>query len=212
MTRMRTICLPVSLVLGVITATSARTSYAQVDLDDPDTKRTIRVVYDKTSALPDGAAFLTTMRSLFVVNTEDRDAAVAWVVSEMGLSRSDSEQFLDQMLNELRSFNADHDSFTRRSACSSDRPRAAGEEIYPVLEALDDATVTLAAQHLAAMKAEVGNEKAVRLQQWMEVSKPHITHVRLRHKEHYKQTGASPDETLHAICERVNAIKEGTPK
>jgi len=180
-------------------------AHAQGDLDDPEIARTIRAKYIQSANLPDGLAFYITMNTLSMMNSVDRESAIGSVQDNMGLSPSESEQVLDHLLRTLDSLKIDHDKISRDLACTPSRRPPAGDEIYSVFEAMDDAWGTVGRRYLAITKKELGQENSARLQQWVESNKFSIAHVMYRHKEHWEQTGGNPNETLLGICSGVNA-------
>jgi hypothetical protein len=123
----------------------------------------------------------------------------------MGLSPSESEQFLDVLLKTLDSLKVDHDNIARDLACTPSRPPLARDEIYPVFEAMDDAWTTLGARYLASTKDKLGQDNSARLQGWVESRKYSISHTTLRQKESWERTGGNPDEALAGICNGLNA-------
>jgi len=171
----------------------------------PEIARTIRAEYVGSADLPDGLAFYIMVSNLSAMNSEDREWAIGSVQEGMGLSPSESGQFLDDLLETLDSLKVDHDNITRELACAPSRPPLARAEIYPVFEAMDDAWTTLGARYLAITRNELGQENSARLQGWVESSKFSITHVTFRNKERWEQTGGNPYEALRAICDGLNA-------
>lgn len=169
----------------------------------PGSDEAIRVIYDRTSSLPDGIAFLTTTKTLLAMDEADHDSAIEVIQRSMGLDRSDAEQVIEILADVNESLKGAHDEATRELACAPDTPRASGAEVYPLFEAIDDRKELLGAEHLAIAKSRLGEGLAARLQAWLESEKFSITHVKVRHEQAYLETGANPDEHLHAICNRL---------
>jgi hypothetical protein len=187
-----------TLILSLVPLTIMR-AHAQDGVDDP----TICAEYVQSADLPDGLAFFIVMTNLSAMNLVDRESAIDSIQEGMGLSPSESEQFLDHLLRTLDSLKIEHDNITRDLACT---PPPVGNEIYRVFEALDDAWETLGARYLAITKDELGEGNSARLQGWVESRKFSITHVMFRQKEPWEQSGGDPHEALLAICNGLDRL------
>ncbi len=167
----------------------------------------VRAVYDQTSALPDGLAFVSTIRMLAVMNDADNASALNVIERGVGLTGVEAQEFLSDILAAYDSFNADYDAYTKQLLCPTNKARPVGDEIYPLFEAMDDAQETLGTKHLDAFSAELGKDEAARLHAWLVSRKHSITHVKIQYKPHYEEARAIPDEKLYDICERLESIQ-----
>src|SRR5690606_2254606 len=174
----------------------------------PESGPPVRVKYDQTANLPDGLAFISTLRVLSEMSAIDTDSAIDLIQRGMGFSQDDAQSFLDLVLEMSRAYSADYDRQARLLFCSKEKPRPAGNNLYPLFEALDDSELPLGNKYLALIKAELSQDKAARFQAWLNSRKSNITLVRVRHKEHYEQLGRDPDQTVYALCEHLDRTPE----
>ena len=197
---------PFLLALSLVLSAMARAQSPglPLDLSDP---RFVREAYVHDPALPDGLAFLSTIRFASYLGQQD---AIAWIQTETSLSEQDAASLLHLMLGALEAINSDYDRFKRLLVCAPDRPRAVGNAIYPLFEALDDARADFASQHLAIVKSKLPANRATVLDEWLDQRKLSITYVKFRHKEVYEQQHHSPDEALANMCANTPSTGKGS--
>ncbi len=104
------------------------------------------------------------------------------------------------MLDILKSVKSEIKQENGRLGCASGVPSAAGDQIYPILEAMSDTPEIVAKKHLDLLIGEVEKDTAKKLQQWLNKQKTKITQVKYKYKEYYELHGANADAKLAVIC------------
>ncbi|MBT8099227.1 MAG: hypothetical protein KJO82_05730 [Gammaproteobacteria bacterium] len=164
--------------------------------------KSYRALYSNSPDLPDGIAFRETMRLLdFMVSEHGRASAVGLLQYDLGLSAPTAERLLDDLLATFESYNSALDDVKWRMICSH---RPAGDRIYALYESIDDADDALADQYLATTLATLEDPLPARLNQWLDVRKQSIVHVKMRYKEHYQRMGADPEAKRAGVCDRIS--------
>jgi len=169
-------------------------------LNDPAYAKNIRTKYVRSNLLPDGVAFRSILVLVKAFNDEDPYDADFMVQSNMGLEGNESIVFKDLLLASLESLKSAESTVTQEMACEFGVPRASGEGVYPLFEAMDDAVDDLAAASLETLLGKLDADTAARLQQWLTIQKVNVVHVRFNHKEHYATAGMSADVSIANIC------------
>ena len=191
----------VGLSISLVTFFVSHVS-AQMRDDEPTSPE--RTNYDKSSDLPDGLAYISTVRFLLAVNETDPISAVQLVQDGMmGLSKTEAQVVLHMIESSHESYVQDYDNLTRKLLCPSDRPRAAGNDIYPIFQALGDSDLELGTKHLTALLGQMSEDHAVRFSAWMTTQKNYITYSKINYKQEYERYRAIPDEVQYAICNRL---------
>ncbi len=167
-------------------------------ISQADRERIIRHEYHNSPDLPDSVSFHNILVSVTGADEEDRAFAVGLVQHRMGLSLGDAEQLVDHMIATFASFNAEMSEMVERLACSK---RHTGDQIYTVFESIDDVRNGLLTKHLAIMKSELSRDQTESFDAWLQMRKPHISHIEYRHKEAYEFYGANAETTLETICQ-----------
>ena len=164
----------------------------------------VRSEIHRSPTLPVGVAFKNTLGLLDDLNKENPAYALYYLQHEMGFDEIDdaesSRALLNRMLDFLQTINSEIKQENRRLGCSLGVPNAAGEQIYSILEAMDDTPEIVAKKHLDQLYKEFGKDTATKLQQWMNNQKTKMTQVKYNYKEYYEATGKSPDARLASIC------------
>lgn len=169
-----------------------------------------RAIYEGTDELPDSLAFVSTMTVLDSMNDIDNASpALDLIQRGMGLSSAEARDILDDILVIFKAFSEEHAAYTEEMLCASDGTAPAGTEIYRAFEAIDDANEWLGDKYLLSLKAELGDEKAARFQQWLQSRKHGITYVKVRHEDQYEQAGLSPEVARDNLCSRLARSTSG---
>ena len=193
------------VLLGLVVISASVTNAQDMDIGNPEYENTIRVEYSNSPLLPDGVAFLVTMRMLDFLESDEPHSGTGWIQTEMGLDESDSQEFVNLLLSTFESVETEIEYVTSELGCVSGVPRVYGDDVYTVFEDMDDAREDIAAKHLHILKSEIGEDMAARLQQWLDLRKLSTSQVKFKHKESYELAGKSGDVTLAAICNRLAA-------
>ena len=193
-----------NVLLGFLVICPSITNAQDISLGNPEYENTIRVEFDRSPDLPVGVAFNNTLRLLDDLNEENPAYALYHLQYEMGFDETDDAEFsqdlLNRMLDVLQTINSEIKQENGRLGCSSGVPSAAGDQIYPILEAMSDTPEIVAKKHLDLLIREVGKDTAKKLQQWLDDQKTNITQVKYKYKEYYELHGVNADAKLAVIC------------
>lgn len=154
----------------------------------------------QSQQIPDGLVFFQTLQRLGLAGSPADESSVELVKSKMGLDENEARDFIYLMTSTRRFVEAETVGVEERVGCVSGVPRAGGNEVYPILDAIYDEMINIAAAHLQLLKKNVGPENATKLQQWLDRQKPGNSYSKIDYKEHFERRGVSPDEILARIC------------
>lgn len=178
------------------------------DAQEPLYEEIIRAEFERTSDLPVGVSFKVTLGLLEDLNEEDPDYALYHLRHEMGFDQADDDDKSRELLEELlvirKTITAEVREENRRLGCLSGIPVAAGEEIYPILEAMDDTEEIVANRYLSSLKRKLDTDTAERLDRWLEDQKTNITQVKYNQRGLYEWSGESVDAKLASICNKYS--------
>jgi len=191
------------VLLGLLVISASAANAQDMNVGNPKYENTIRVEYSNSPLLPDGVAFHTTMRMLDFLESDDPYSGIGWIQTEMGLDESDSQEFLNLLLSTFESVETEIEYVTSELGCVSGVPRVYGDDVYTVFEDMDDAREDVAAKHVQILKSKMGEDMAARLQQWLDLRKLSISHIKFKMKAHWEQTGGDADARLAGICNRL---------
>lgn len=166
-----------------------------------------RVSYINSPELPDGQAFV---HLLGVLSSVDEETASLMLQSGLETDSEESARLLDLMLEEYGRLQATIEAAYRARGCMSGVPRVYGDEVYPVLEAMDEEAERIGAAWLAKYLEDIGAERSSKLVRWIRTQKSNISYVRFDHKKLSDRTGYSGDVTLSTICDSLSDSKEET--
>lgn len=162
------------------------------------------VVYEQAIEFPDAIAYLATMRFLTAVAQADRASAVSFVEERMGLPSAEADEALKMMQSSFASYEKEYENLTRNLLCPKHRARATGTEIYPIFDALQESDLELGAKYYSRLLDEMGREYAIRFRSLLASQKGKIKYEEVDYRTKYEELRAVPDETLHAICSRLD--------
>ena len=182
------------------------------DLEDSAAAKKVRVKYVHSPLLPDGIAFASTLRMLNLIHSHDPHSAFTWVWSNTGLDGEEAQELINLMLSTKKELDDQIDNRSREIGCELGVPRAVGEQVFSLLESMDDSRDILGSESLIAFKGKLDTETAARFQQWLDQRKVDITHVKTNHREVFESTGTSPDAMIAGICDALEQRAEGEQK
>jgi hypothetical protein len=184
-----------------------------VDLNDPEMQKAIRGQYVGSPNLPDGIAYISTLRMIADLNADDPETAEALIVDKMGLEIDAAREFAASLVASLEEFDARMDKRGGDIACDNGVPRAFGDDAFLLLDAIDDVSDAVSQQHFVEFKQTLGNNTAARLQAWVNASKRNINHIKFDQKKLALQTGISNvDAELSALCNALEQAKGGSKR
>lgn len=188
------------ILATVMASVSIADETVQGLLNDPAYAKNIRTKYVRSNLLPDGVSFRSILVLVKALDDEDPYDADFWVQSNIGLEGNESTVFKDLLLASLESLISAERTVTQEMACEFGVPKASGEGVYPLFEAMDDAVDDLAAVSLDTLLRKLDADTAARLQQWLTIQKVNVVHVKFNHKEHYATAGMNADVNIANIC------------
>jgi hypothetical protein len=196
-----------SMALLVLSAACISKADAdEVDVSTLDANVT-RVSYINSPELSDGQAFT---HLLGLLSSVDEETASLILRSGLEIDGEESAQLLDVMLEEYGRLHATIEAAYVARGCIAGVPRVYGDEVYPVLEAMDDEAERIGAAWLAKFLEEIGPEKSKKVMRWIRTEKTNISYVKFDYKELSKRTGYSGDVTLSTICSSLSGFQEKT--
>ncbi len=170
----------------------------------------VRSDIHRSPTLPVGVAFNNTLGLLDDLNKEDPANALYYLQYELGFDETDdaklSQDLLSRLLDVLQTIDSEIKRENGRIGCSFGVPIATGDQIYAILEAMNDTPEIVAKKHLDLLYEELEEDTAKRVQQWLNNQKTKITQVKYNYKEYYEATGRNADARLAEIC---NEATEG---
>ena len=170
----------------------------------------VRSEIHRSPTLPIGVAFRNTLGLLDDLNEENPAYALYFLQYELGFDHSDDNQasqvLLERLLDIRQTIATEVKQENHRLGCSFGIPVATGEQIYPILEAMNDTREIVAKKHLDLLLKELGKDTANKVQQWINSQKTNITQMKYNYKEYYEATGQNADARLASIC---NEATEG---
>lgn len=180
-----------------------------VDADESDVSTLdaslVRASYVNTPALPDGVAFT---HLVGLLSSIDEETATEILQSELGINAEKSAKLLNRTVEEYERLHAAIAAANVEKGCIAGVPRVYGDEVYPVLEAMDDDAEKIGSERLAKFLKETDPNIADRLMRWIRTEKTNISYLKFDHKELYHRTGYSGDVALAAICNSLEGFGE----
>lgn len=195
-----------AIVVGLVLFPAAIAFTQDLNPLDPVHADIIRVEHQHDRSLPDGIAFRNVLRMLVVMAGDEDEVGIQWVQSRMGLVHEEARSMAIEMQAALTDLVAATENAHRATSCPSDGSRATGDDVYALLDALDDISAQIAAQHLLIFKAKIGVENAARLQQFLDIEKTKMTYIKFDHKKLYEKRGANADEVLATFCASIESL------
>lgn len=199
--------IPQLVLVAVLLSLATAASSQQTASPNPAAEPLIRKEFRNSPDLPDSIAFLTTLRFLESVNEGDSDLAVQFVEDGTGLEGIEAEEFLALLLMTLESAE-DEMNEKKVEVCRSSAPKSP-PQAYATFRALENVTEHVAAVRLHRLRAEIGPDKAQRLERWLDERKLETQYVEYNRKEMYRRDGRDPRERLNAICAALANTQSG---
>jgi len=190
-------------LLLIASFTSLNLAQAQA-VTEEDIAEAYRSNYSNSTSLPDGVAFVATLRMLKAIALENPEFAVNLVESEMGLATDSAKLLTDSLLVALEQFDAVESEAVRKAACDHGIPKATGREAFELLDSVDDAREAAAERYLLAFETTLTGDAKSRFRQWLDYRKLNTTHVTYGHKKMAALHGRfNLDGEIAALCNMV---------
>jgi hypothetical protein len=167
---------------------------------DINVNRSDRSEEQRNQLPPDGLVFMQTLGLVDAISSSEEGSAPGLIKDEMGLDENEAKDFVYLMRSTNRFINAETKGVEARVSCESGVPRASGNEVYQILDAIPEEMISIAAKHLRLFKQNIGTEKAARFQQWLDREKAKNPYSKSDYKEHFERRGISPDTVIARIC------------
>jgi len=169
---------------ALLLASCASLSLVQAQgISDEELAAAHRSSFDNSPELPDGLAFVATLRMLRAMESEEPELTVGLIETEMGLDSNSANKLADSLLAALEKFDSDESATVRETVCEYGVPKAVGDSAFELLDSMDDARAKLAERHLSAFRQTLKGDTQSRFQQWLEYRKLNIVHVTYDHKK-----------------------------
>jgi hypothetical protein len=165
----------------------------------------VRDKYINSPQLPDGPAFT---HLVGLLSSMDEETASQILQSALEIDADESTHILDRISEEYGRLHAAIAAANVDEGCISGVPRVYGDDVYPVLDAMDDDAERVGTTRLARFLKETDPKIATKLMQWIRTQKTNISYVKFDHEKLHSPTGYSGDVTLSTICNSLSGSEE----
>jgi len=190
-----------AVVLILISLGTSTLGFAQeVAQPNGDMSSAARANFDGSPNLPDGIAFVHTMRFINDLS-ESSSLATSFIQSRMGLKGDDATAFVELQLVALEEYESDLITSMLSVACENGVARATGYSGFELLNAVDDAGDALAEQHLSEFRKTLDTDTEERFQQMLDMRKLKISHTTFDYRKMPELMGKdNVDQELASLC------------
>ncbi len=135
----------------------------------------------------------------------DEHADLVNLISEhLNFSEERSQLFFEYLVTSNESLQANNQAITERMLCNNP-DRGGDDEVYALLDTLQDIRNTNLRKHYRHAMASIGFESSDRLTSWLEDYKPGILPVVHDHKALYESIGMNAESVVGASCNQIAA-------
>lgn len=184
-------------VLLFCAVTSSTTIAGAFDVAQSESHEANRIEYNFDSSLPDRYAFVHLLGRLGSV---DEETASLILQAGLDIDSGESEKLLDALRKANTRLDRDIKSAQLQIGCLVGAPRVSGDDVYPVLEAMDDAIETQGAVQLEKFLERSGSKNSEKFLRWLDSEKSHISYIKFDQKELHRRSGKSGYATLTDLC------------
>ena len=165
----------------------------------------IRVIYEKTSDIPDDvylSSFLDLLNARF---HGDPGRLASYVNDNLRLDNFEEAQEAAEFLMEVSAaIHNETNAFKRSAVCPFDKPRPSGLEVYAALNSVDDMKDEISRTYLNAIEQKFGEDKYTDFLAWMNSRKASTTIIRFDNAK--VNEGKNPDMVRQKYCGRLDSM------
>jgi hypothetical protein len=188
----------VMVLLGILALPSVADEITGNEIQSgQDRDELVRAKYQNGQDLPDGIAFTHLLR---VLSSQEHQIASYILQDGLEIDSPTSDQLLSAMLTTIVELEAEIRDEILSIGCIGNVPRLYGDEVYGLLEAIDDAEENVGLKKLLEFRNEIGPELSTKLMRWISEEKSNISSIQYDPKKVHQQAGRTGDATLAEIC------------
>ena len=181
-----------------------------LDLSNEEFANVARTSYSNSPQLPDGIAFITTIRAITIINGEEPASAEGMVMLRMGLDLDSAQKIITSMQIARDEYDSEVRNLIAEMGCDYGVPKVEGEPVFSLLESIDDAKDELATDHLVVFQEKLDANTAARFQLWLQKRKLSVVHINFNHKELAKVVGnTNVDAEMTTLCSELSQSAVG---
>lgn len=163
----------------------------------------IRLQQINTVEIPDGIAFKMVLAVVSNLHGEHERLSTGYIQTNMGLSEDRASTLANELRTVSARLNQEIADVTNEKLCSRSESLT-NDEIYSVLDTLDDLSESISEEHLTLFTSPMAPDEAARLRQFLELQKANMGWMKLDHKKYYEINKIDPNSAVARICGKRN--------
>lgn len=159
-----------------------------------------RESYHGSYDLPDGISFVHTVLFIEALKAGNDESEYTWLEGEMDIGREDAEELVDAVIDAKAKADVAIERKSYELLCNGEVQRVYGEDLYPVLEEIEDLGETVPEQYLNELYEQLDEPMADKLAQLVHERKLNVSYAKHDQKAAFEILTLSVDEYAAGIC------------
>lgn len=155
-------------------------------------QESIRVKYDRTSPPPDYSLLSVFLNAVTQYDSNEEEYRLYEIQHRMKIdNRDEADRIFEFLVKMNADMTSDHNTYKRQTLCPLDTIPPTGDQVYTVLDLIDDQRDVIGARYLQRIQQELGEDLFQRFIAWMGTVKASTTIIRFNHREVHKNQNAN---------------------